>query len=246
MQMQQEELAQAVTSINTAMRRASQSQPANTPPHGTASHRGEIIDPVWGSFGGDSDGQMGPCATVCVSTCPCCVPPYCSADRRAAWSYVASSHSCSLAILQIAGLVITLIPRGFAPTAVNGMLGPWPDTLSAFGAKNAAEIVYESGADGIRFVTSACLHAGIIHLATNLVLLLRVGLYLEKDWGYLRFMSIYWLSAVFATACSVVLLPDTVGVGASGALMGLLGGWMVHLIMFWEYGTLGERERRPI
>lgn len=117
------------------------------------------------------------------------------------------------------------------------MIGPWPDTLSAYGAKNAAEIVYGDPWDGLRFLTSACLHAGLVHIAANLVLLLRIGLYLEKDWGYVQFASIYWVSAVFATAASVVMLPDTIGVGASGALMGLLGGWLAHLLIFWGTGT---------
>jgi hypothetical protein len=40
-------------------------------------------------------------------------------------------------------------------------------------------------------------------------------------------------AGVFATLGSAVLLPDTIGVGASGALMGLLGAWLADLVVRW-------------
>ena len=40
-------------------------------------------------------------------------------------------------------------------------------------------------------------------------------------------------SGVFASLGSAVLLPDSIGVGASGALMGLMGAWLADICVFW-------------
>ena len=41
-----------------------------------------------------------------------------------------------------------------------------------------------------RFVTPIFLHAGVIHIASNLVMQLRLGLYLEIEWGSLAFAQV--------------------------------------------------------
>lgn len=41
-----------------------------------------------------------------------------------------------------------------------------------------------------RLVTPIFLHAGVIHLASNLVMQLRLGLYLEVEWGSLAFAQV--------------------------------------------------------
>lgn len=78
------------------------------------------------------------------------------------------------------------------------------------------------------FLTYGFLHAGLAHLAFNVLTLLSVGAAVVGDLGARRFLALYGGSllgggAGFA-ALSTVSVPM---VGASGALFGLLGALMV-------------------
>ena len=66
------------------------------------------------------------------------------------------------------------------------------------------------------------LHAGVIHLVSNVFIQLRVGGYLNLVFGTRNWLIIYILSGVFGNMCSCVLLTDAIGVGSSGALLGML------------------------
>jgi rhomboid protease GluP len=45
----------------------------------------------------------------------------------------------------------------------------------------------------------------------------------ERSWGHTRFLIVYLVSAVGGSLLSTLLVPGTLGVGASGALLGLIG-----------------------
>ncbi|MPV38922.1 rhomboid family intramembrane serine protease [Georgenia subflava] len=78
-----------------------------------------------------------------------------------------------------------------------------------------------------RFITSAFLHGGALHLALNMYALWIVGSILEPALGRWRFLALYLLSAIGGSV-GVLLLADPTGpswgvtvVGASGAVFGL-------------------------
>ncbi len=80
-----------------------------------------------------------------------------------------------------------------------------------------------------RLVTAQYLHAGTMHLLLNMLALHLLGTQLEYLWGRQRFFAIYALAGL-AGSLGIVLLavmgaiaPDTVAVGASGCILGLLG-----------------------
>jgi membrane associated rhomboid family serine protease len=52
---------------------------------------------------------------------------------------------------------------------------------------------------------------------------LRVGLELEIEWGTWRYIQVYFGAGVLSAAFSAVFMPQYLSVGASGALLGLLG-----------------------
>lgn len=79
-----------------------------------------------------------------------------------------------------------------------------------------------------RLVTAAFLHAGLLHLTLNMVALVQLGPPLEAALGRLRFGVLYGLSALGGSVTAFLLAPpDTLGVGASGAIFGLFGAFYV-------------------
>ena len=78
------------------------------------------------------------------------------------------------------------------------------------------------------------LHAGLVHLGVNMFIQMRVGVYLEMEFGFVQYLLVYVLSGIYGTMCSAIALPTSLGVGASGALMGLHGAWLVVLLVRWD------------
>lgn len=74
--------------------------------------------------------------------CPCCMPPLCARERKAAYARVARTACFWFSVAQIVLWGVSLHWRGFAPSDINPMIGPWPDTLDLLQAKNAARIKY--------------------------------------------------------------------------------------------------------
>jgi len=92
--------------------------------------------------------------------------------------------------------------------------------------------VYDNGAlygplvaDGEwwRIVSSGFLHAGILHLAFNMYFLYFLGNLMEPEIGRLRFAAIYFVSLLGGSFGALLISPNAVTVGASGAVFGLMG-----------------------
>jgi membrane associated rhomboid family serine protease len=79
-----------------------------------------------------------------------------------------------------------------------------------------------------RLLTSTFLHGGLLHLAFNMLALYIVGAPLERVLGTGRYLTIYLASALGGSLLAMLLSPpDTLGVGASGAVFGLFGALIV-------------------
>jgi len=84
-----------------------------------------------------------------------------------------------------------------------------------------------------RLVTSGFLHAGILHIALNMWVLLMMGRILEPALGRLRFAAVYAASLLVGslgvTIFDVVADSERIAVtvGASGAIFGLMGALVV-------------------
>ena len=79
-------------------------------------------------------------------------------------------------------------------------------------------------------ITSSFLHGSVLHLALNMLLLWQVGPLLERAIGSARFLPLYLASAIVGSAASAIwgrFFGQTVSVGASGALCGLVAAAMV-------------------
>jgi membrane associated rhomboid family serine protease len=78
-------------------------------------------------------------------------------------------------------------------------------------------------------VTSMFLHAGVLHLAGNMLYLFIFGAAVEEAMGHLRFLLFYLLCGIAAALAMAAFTPhSTVPViGASGAIAGVLGAYFV-------------------
>jgi membrane associated rhomboid family serine protease len=138
---------------------------------------------------------------------------------------------CSIlfSIVQTVVLALMMWQCGIAPLKLNPMYGPYPDALSEWGGKNAVLII-EDG-ETYRLITPIFLHAGVIHLLGNVAVQLESGIFFEKEWGSIRWLIIYLVSAVGSTILSVIAMPMAVSVGSSGAVMGLFGGKLAEVLL---------------
>jgi membrane associated rhomboid family serine protease len=85
-------------------------------------------------------------------------------------------------------------------------------------------------ADGelYRLLTAAFLHGSILHLALNMYALFLFGPPLEAALGRTRFTALYLISALGGSAASYAFSnPGQPSLGASGAVFGLLGAFLV-------------------
>lgn len=73
-------------------------------------------------------------------------------------------------------------------------------------------------------IMSMFLHADIIHIGFNMYALYILGPQVEKYYGKVKFLLIYFLSGILGNVFSCVFMDSNVyGIGASGAIFGLLG-----------------------
>ena len=80
-----------------------------------------------------------------------------------------------------------------------------------------------------RLVTAGFLHAGLFHLLLNMYALYILGLMLEPAIGHVRFGLIYFVSLLCGSFGALLVTPNSLTVGASGAVFGLMGAGVVVL-----------------
>ncbi len=74
-----------------------------------------------------------------------------------------------------------------------------------------------------RLGTAMFLHGGLIHLLFNMFALAQIGPVVEGAIGRGRFLVLYVISGLVGSGVSLVFLKGGVGIGASGAIMGVIG-----------------------
>ncbi|WJX70027.1 RHOMBOID-like protein 5 [Trifolium repens] len=124
----------------------------------------------------------------------------------------------------------------FQPFRENPLLGPSVRTLRLLGALEKDLVVGEN--EAWRFFTCMFLHAGVVHLLANMFSLLFIGVRLENEFGFLKIGILYLLSGFGGSLLSILhlrdaVVPNTISVGASGALFGLLGAMLSELLTNW-------------
>lgn len=141
----------------------------------------------------------------------------------------------TISVVQIAVFIATLIVASekFEGAFVKGndMIGPGPDVFLFMGGKYTPYI--KDGAIW-RLLVPIFLHGGIVHILFNLFFQCNMGFRIEEIWGVKRLVAIYFLSGIGGNLLSAVCNTNSVSVGASGALFGILGGQLAYIIMNWS------------
>jgi membrane associated rhomboid family serine protease len=78
-----------------------------------------------------------------------------------------------------------------------------------------------------RLLTAGFLHASIIHIGFNMLLLFFLGRLLEPSLGSVRFAFLYFAALLAGSFGALLLDPNTPSLGASGAIFGLAGATFV-------------------
>jgi membrane associated rhomboid family serine protease len=117
--------------------------------------------------------------------------------------------------------------------ALNAFVFLW--TLAGSGSLDQRQfdlglsLVYVQKGEWYRIVTSGFLHFGLLHVGMNMLLLWQLGQLLEPALGQWRFSLLYFASMFGGAAGALLLTPDGLTGGASGAVFGLMAAAAVGL-----------------
>ena len=173
-----------------------------------------------------------PICTECMNTaavgyqCPECLAAASREGPRHRGRIVLGRRRSVTTVLLVANVLMFLVEiaasRG-GPSAG----GPSLETLRDLGALDPAAIALQH--QYWRLITPIFLHAGLLHLALNSYGLYLFGNLVEQAFGRAGFLAIYLVGGFLASVSSFVFgSPYAVGVGASGAIFGLLGAWVAY------------------
>ncbi|MSQ07726.1 MAG: rhomboid family intramembrane serine protease [Dehalococcoidia bacterium] len=145
-------------------------------------------------------------------------------------------------------------PVTWAIIAVNILL--WIGLTITGGSENTINLYhwgakYGGGPDSLlsgildgewwRLIVPVFLHAGIFHLVANTFGLVAFGGTIERIFGSVSFAAIYLLSGVLGNVASLWWGPD-LGVGASGAVFGMIGAFGAYLLLNRQHlGQIGRQ-----
>ena len=112
---------------------------------------------------------------------------------------------------------------------VNGVDLTDPETITVDG--QSVEVPQEPGPSPIwlTLLTSMFMHGGWLHLAGNMLFLWIFGDNVEHRVGHVVFLAFYLVAGLVASLAQILVDPDSVipTLGASGAISGVLGAYLV-------------------
>lgn len=131
-----------------------------------------------------------------------------------------SVHAPATFALIAINVAVFLVQLGTGHGVIEHNTSPLITEFGLFGPSVAAGEWY-------RLFTSAFLHDGLIHLGGNMLVLFLLGRVLEPGIGTPRFVAVYLVSLFAGSLGALLLTPDALSFGASGAVFGVLGAAFV-------------------
>jgi rhomboid protease GluP len=97
------------------------------------------------------------------------------------------------------------------------------------------------GKEFYRLFTAMFLHANLVHIGFNMLVLYQIGSHIERYFGHLRFLLIYILGGLLGSLA--MLFVSQFGLGASGAIFAIFGAQIVFLYRHRElFGAAGRAQ----
>ncbi len=166
--------------------------------------------------------MAAPVGSQCLDCLRASIPP--PAERLRRWN--------AGQLRLVTGLVVAVNVAVYLYGLAHGSLQVQRD-LGLFGPSVAAGEWY-------RLVTSGFVHANALHLGMNMLVIWIVGAQLEPALGRVRFSLLYAASLLAGSAGALVVSPDVLTIGASGAAFGLMGALAIGMrqrgIDIWRTG----------
>jgi membrane associated rhomboid family serine protease len=94
-----------------------------------------------------------------------------------------------------------------------------------------------------RLVTATFLHAGLLHIGFNLWCLVDLGPEVESLFSIQKFIVLYLVTGIFGFIVSFFWSPFGISIGASGAIVGLIG---ILIGASYHHGQLGKAYRSQL
>jgi membrane associated rhomboid family serine protease len=129
-------------------------------------------------------------------------------------------------------LLLTCGNLGMSPIALATAFGLVPAEIGHIGAGAATQA---GGAmalavpEPLTLITYTFIHGGWLHLAANMAFMWVFADNVEDAFGHVGFLLLYFVCGIIAAGAHIVANPDSTVplVGASGAVSGILGSYMV-------------------
>jgi membrane associated rhomboid family serine protease len=163
--------------------------------------------------------------------CPCFVGNPCSPVRKQDYKRMLLTFIFWVTILDIIYFIVEVSIGGVVSTQENPAIGPSQSTLIMLGAKDAFLIKYYYQIQ--RLFVPIIMHAGFLHLIMNMFVQFTIGLGYERNWKIYRMIPIYVISGIAGNLLSCVAIPNGISVGASGAIMGMIGAKVGNIACRW-------------
>jgi membrane associated rhomboid family serine protease len=116
---------------------------------------------------------------------------------------------------------------------IGSLLGGGGATTSSLTQDGGLSAHFIADGEYYRLITAGFLHAGLFHLLTNMLSLWILGTIIEPAIGHWRFGLIYFVSLLCGSFGALLLSPNELTVGASGAIFGLLAA---AAVVAWNRG----------
>src|SRR5438105_1516765 len=158
--------------------------------------------------------------------CPQCVAEARRDFREGPAKRVRTLGSTSVTKVLLVAIAIVFVVELIRGGAGRAGLAPSAKALIDMGA--LVPVLVHAG-QWWRLITVMFLHASVLHIALNAWALWLFGQFVETTFGRGRFLLIYLVSGFLASVSSYTFgNPCAVGVGASGAIVGLLGAFIAY------------------
>jgi membrane associated rhomboid family serine protease len=132
-----------------------------------------------------------------------------------------------------------LTQRSSGPGQSMGLLGGISNTVMyRLGALYGPAVIFQG--QWWRLVTAMFLHAGLLHIGLNLWVLFDVAPEVEGLFGVSKFAVLYLATGIAGYLASLWWIPGALAIGASGAIMGLIG---ILIGASFHHGHLGKAYR---